>query len=183
MKVTFPVSSMTNVPFPSIVTESFGVLSDGSTSLRLVIEAFVASSGIVKVGVPSCGTPWIFLDSWLTAIIINGFTVGVYFASFVSPFSSVACTVIPSVVPVYPGFGINVTWPVVLSILYVPCSGTSISVPSTGVLLTGSTSLYPVICTFGLEIVNSGFPVCVCPCGASDVLSTLSIVTSVTVGV
>ena len=174
---------MTNVPFPSTVTESFGVLSDGSTSLRLVIEAFVTPSGIVKVGVPSCGTPWIFLDVLFSGVTVNGVTFGVYFASFVSPFSSVACTVIPSVVPVYPGFGINVTWPVVLSILYVPCSGTSISVPSTGVLLTGSTSLYPVICTFGLEIVNSGFPVCVCPCGASDVLSTLSIVTSVTVGV
>ena len=48
---------MTNVPFPSTVTESFGVLSDGSTSLRLVIEAFVTPSGIVNVGVPSCGTP------------------------------------------------------------------------------------------------------------------------------
>ena len=62
MKVTFPVSSITNVPFPSTVTESFGVLSDGSTSLRLVIDAFVTPSGIVKVGVPSCRTPWIFLD-------------------------------------------------------------------------------------------------------------------------
>ena len=57
MKVTFPVSSITNVPFPSTVTESFGVLSDGSTSLRLVIDAFVTPSGIVNVGVPSCGTP------------------------------------------------------------------------------------------------------------------------------
>ena len=109
MKVTFPVSSITNVPFPSTVTESFGVLSDGSTSLRLVIDAFVTPSGIVNVGVPSCGTPWIFLDVLFSGVTVNGVTFGVYFASFVSPFSSVACTVIPSVVPVYPGFGINVT--------------------------------------------------------------------------
>ena len=120
MKVTFPVSSITNVPFPSTVTESFGVLSDGSTSLRLVIDAFVTPSGIVKVGVPSCGTPWIFLDVLFSGVTVNGVTFGVYFASCVFPTSVTACTVIPSAGPVNPAFGINLTVPVVLSILYVP---------------------------------------------------------------
>ena len=109
MNVTFPVPSIVNVPFPSTVTVSFGVLSDGSTSLRSVIVAFVTPSGIVNVGVSSCGTPWIFLDVLFPGVTVNGVTVGVYFASFVSPFSSVAWTLIPSAVPVYPGFGTNVT--------------------------------------------------------------------------
>lgn len=46
---------MVNVPLPSNVTVSFGVLvgSAGSTNLRLVTVAFVDSAGIVNVGVPS----------------------------------------------------------------------------------------------------------------------------------
>ena len=43
--------------------------------------------------------------------------------------------------------------------------------------------MYSVIRTLGVEIENSGVPVWVFPCGASEVLSTLVIVTSVTVGV
>ena len=110
VKVTFPFPSILNVPFPSNVTVSFGGLVGlaGSTSLRLVIVALV-SSGRVNVGVSSCGNPWMFLDSWSTAITTNGLTVGVYFASAVSPFSSVARTLIPFASPWNPGFGINVT--------------------------------------------------------------------------
>ena len=109
MNVTFPVPSIVNVPFPSTVTESFGVLSVGSTSLRSAIVAFVTPSGIVNVGVSSCGTPWIFLDVLFSGVTVNGVTVGVYFASFVSPFLSIACTVIPVAGPANPGFGTNVT--------------------------------------------------------------------------
>ena len=157
--------------------------SAGSTSLRLVIVALDASSGSVNVGVSSCGNPWIFLVSWSTTITINGLTVGVYFASAVSPFSSVARTLIPFASPLNPGFGINVTSPLVGLIRYVPCSGSSNSFPSTGVSPVGFNNLYPVIRTSGLETVNVGVPFCVFPRDPSEVLSSLVIVTSVTFGV
>ena len=183
MNVTLPLPLIVNVPFPSSVTESVGWLFVGSTNLRLVIDALVTPSGIVNVGVSDCGTPWISLVVLSPGVTSIGVTVGLYVASFVSPFSSVACTVIPVAGPLNSGFGMNITWPVVLSILYVPSFGTSISALSTGVLVTGSTSLYPEIWTLGSDTLNSGVPVCVLPCGASEVLSLLSIVTSVTVGV
>ena len=77
----------------------------------------------------------------------------------------------------------KVTCPVVELIRYVPSFGTSISFPSTGVLPFGFNNLYPVILTSGLEIVNVGVPVCVCPCGADVVAGAPFIVISVTVGV
>ena len=43
--------------------------------------------------------------------------------------------------------------------------------------------MYSVIRTSGVEIVNVGVPVCVFPCSASEVLFSLVIETSVTVGV
>ena len=77
----------------------------------------------------------------------------------------------------------KVTCPFAGLIRYVPWSGTSISFPSTGVLPFGFNNLYPVIRTSGLEIVNVGVPVCVCPCGAEVVAGSPFIVISVTVGV
>ena len=183
VNVTFPFPSIVNVPFPSTFTLSFSVWSTGSTSLRLVTVTLFDSAGTGNVGVPSWISPWIFVVVAGCGVNVNAVTVGLYFASFVSPFSSVACTVIPVAGPVNPGFGMKVTCPVVGLIRYVPSFGTSISFPSTGVFPVGFNNLYPVIRTSGVETVNVGVPVCVFPCGAEDSLSSLVIVTSVTVGV
>ena len=183
VNVTLPFPSIVNVPFPATVTLSFSVWSAGSTSLRLVTVALFDSVGIVNVGVSSWVTPWIFVVVLSPGVTVSAFTVGVYFASAVSPFSSVACTEIPVAGPVNPGFGMKVTCPFAGLIRYVPWSGTSISFPSTGVLPFGFNNLYPVIRTSGLEIVNVGVPVCVCPCGAEVVAGSPFIVISVTVGV
>ena len=53
VKITLPLTSIVNVPFPATVTLSFSVLSAGSTSLRLVTVALFDSAGIVNVGVSS----------------------------------------------------------------------------------------------------------------------------------
>ena len=183
MKTTFPFLLIVKVPFPLITTVSFSTLSAGSTSLRLVTVAFVTPAGSVNVGVPSWGSPWIFIDVLSFGVTFNGFTLGVYLADAVSPFASVAWTEIPAAGPVNPGFGTNVTSPVVGSIRYVPSFGTTTSFPSTGVFPVGFNSLYPAIETSVLEIVNDGLPVWVTPCNADEVASVLDIVTSVTVGV
>ena len=92
---------MVNVPLPSNVTVSFGVLvgSAGSTNLRLVTVAFVDSAGIVKVGVPSWVSPWIFFVVFPSGVTVNSVTVGTYFFVTIFPFSSSTWTFTPSAVP------------------------------------------------------------------------------------
>ena len=141
-------------------------------------------------GVPDWG---VFLgpSEILSTVAVTGVTVGVYLAVTSVPFLSTRCTVTPVAVPKNSGSGLNVTSPVLGSIVYVPSPSTVTE--STGSPVLGSTSLagtslsistvssLPLI--FAEPPSNSGVPVCGWPFGPTDVLSSPVGVTGTTVGV
>ena len=117
-------------------------------------------------GYPGIGFPFLSTNS------VSGRTVGVYVAEIVLPNLSFLTTVIPSVVPVNPGSGVNVTLPS-LSIVYSPSPSTTlVVVPSSNVGGTFKST----------SPVNSGVLDCGVFLGPSEVLSTV-FVSGVTVGV
>ena len=99
VKVTLPLPSIVNVPFPATVTLSFSLLSDGSTSVWPVTLALFDSVGILNTGVPSWDSPWIFVLVLSSDLTTNSVTVGTYFLVTTLPFSSSTWTVTPSAVP------------------------------------------------------------------------------------
>ena len=75
----------------------------------------------------------------MSTVAVTGVTVGVYLAVTSVPFLSTRCTVTPVAVPKNSGSGLNVTSPVLGSIVYVPSPSTVTE--STGSPVLGSTSL------------------------------------------
>ena len=132
-----------------------------------------------------CSAPWISTVSDGVAVGVTPFTVGVYLAVAGVPFASFASTVAGTGVPAKSLFGVNVTFPVVGSIVYVPTcfpvsSFAGIVVSLVGFPVSGSTnfagwSASIFIGTLSLPCVNVGVPSCVAPC-------TPSVATGVPVG-
>ena len=117
-------------------------------------------------GVLDCG---VFLapSDVLSTVFVTGVTVGVYVAVTGVPFSSWRWTVTPVAVPKNSGFGVNVTLPLLGSIVYVPSPSTVTE--STGSPVLGSTSFagtfVSILTVSSLPLItaepplNSGVPV------------------------
>ena len=116
MNVTVPSGATVYVPSPGI-TFSFEPSSNvAGTSSSIGTSGFPG----LNSGFPVCSLPWISVVSTGSAVGVTGVTVGVYLAVTGVPFLSLTCTVAGSGVPTKSLFGVNVTFPVVGSIVYVP---------------------------------------------------------------
>ena len=164
------------------------MLSIGTSTSALFTVALPA----VNVTSLDCSAPWISTVSDGVAVGVAPFTVGVYLAVAGVPFASFASTVAGTGVPAKSLFGVNVTFPVVGSIVYVPTcfpvsSFAGIVVSLVGFPVSGSTnfagwSASIFIGTLSLPCVNVGVPSCVAPCTPSVATGVPSGVTGVTVG-
>ena len=147
----------------------------------------VLSTSPLNTGVPSWG---VFLGPSDSAsfVVVCANTVGVYFADTSVPFLSTRFTITPDASPTKFGSGVNVTTPVLPSIVYVPSFGTttfpSLSAPSnvagTSVLI--STVLSTPL-TLAVPPMNFGVPVWGVFLGPTEVTSSPVGMTSTTVGV
>ena len=181
VNVTLPFASITYVPSPSTTLVVVPSSNVGGTS---------KSTSPVNSGVLDCG---VFLapSDVLSTVFVTGVTVGVYLAVTSVPFVSWRWTVTPVAVPKNSGSGVNVTLPLLGSIVYVPSPSTVTE--STGSPVLGSTSFAGEFLSIStvtfLPLIsaeppsNSGVPVWTWPLGPVDVLSSPVGVTGTTVGV
>ena len=176
VNVTVPSGATVYVPSPGI-TFSFE-----PSSKVAGVSSSIGTFGLpgVKVGFPVCSLPWMSVVSAGSAVGTTGVTVGVYVAVVGVPFASLAWTVAGTGVPTKSLLGVNVTLPVVGSIVYVPtsfplASFAGIVVSSVGCPVAGSINLAGwvasiIIGTLSLPGVNVGVPSWGCPCAPSDVV-------------
>ena len=116
VNVTVPSGFTLYVPSPGT---TFSVVPSSNVAGT---SSSIGTSGLpgVNVGFPVCSLPWMSVVSFGSAVGVTGVTVGVYLAVTGVPFLSLTCTVAGSGVPTKSLFGMNVTLPVVGSIVYVP---------------------------------------------------------------
>ena len=128
--VTSPVSGSSVYVPTSLPSHIAGIVVSSTGCPFTTIFAGFSAEGLssvpspsLNVGVPVWVAPCSPLDV-LSSPVGSAFTVGVYIAVAVVPFSFVASTVTPPAFPVNPSSGTKVTSPVLGSIVYVPSPGT-----------------------------------------------------------